>query len=48
VDVSGWYGGEWVWLEGHELDSAGYPISWVQVLVAVTAIERHAVDLRVH
>jgi hypothetical protein len=26
-DISGWYGGEWVWLEGRELDTTGYPIS---------------------
>jgi hypothetical protein len=40
VDISGWYGGGWVWLEGRELDPSGYPISWQQVLVAVAAIER--------
>lgn len=40
-DISGWYGGEWVWLEGRELDATGYPISWQQVLVAVVAVERH-------
>lgn len=38
-DISGWYGGEWVWLEGHELDAAGYPISWQQLLVRVAAVE---------
>jgi len=41
-DISGWYGGEWVWLEGRELDATGHPISWQQVLVAVVAVERHA------
>jgi hypothetical protein len=41
-DISGWYGGEWVWLEGRELDATGCPISWQQVLVAVAAVERHA------
>jgi len=40
-DISGWYGGEWVWLEGRELDTTGYPISWQQILVAVAAVERH-------
>jgi hypothetical protein len=40
ADISGWYGGEWVWLEGYELDPAGYRIGWQQVLVAVAAIER--------
>lgn len=40
VDISGWYGGAWVWLEGRELDPAGDPISWQQVLVSVAAIER--------
>jgi len=41
-DISGWYSGDWVWLEGRELDATGYPISWQQVLVAVAAVERHA------
>lgn len=40
TDISGWYSGEWVWLEGHELDAGGYPIGWQQLLVAVGAIER--------
>jgi hypothetical protein len=40
VDISGWYGGGWVWLEGRELDPSGHPISWQQVLVSVAAIER--------
>jgi hypothetical protein len=42
VDISGWYGGGWVWLEGRELDPDGHPISWQQVLVSVAAIERQA------
>lgn len=40
VDISGWYGGGWVWLEGRELDLSDHPISWQQVLVSVAAIER--------
>lgn len=40
VEISGWYGGGWVWLEGRELDPDGHPICWQQVLVSVTAIER--------
>ena len=40
-DISGWYGGEWVGLEGRELDTAGHPICRQQILVAVAVVERH-------
>lgn len=46
LDLSGWYGGGWVWLEGHELDADGHAISWQQALVAVAAIERVAAGQR--
>lgn len=44
ADISGWYGGQWVWLEGHELDLGGQPIAWQQQLVRVSAVERNRVD----
>jgi len=44
-DISRWYDGAWVWLEGHELHpTAGHPMLWLQILVAVDAIERHRQD----
>lgn len=43
-DISGWYDGDWVWLEGYALHpTAGHRMIWLQILVAVNAIERHAV-----
>lgn len=44
-DISGWYGGQWVWLEGHELDHDGEPIAWQQQLVRVAALERQKVPV---
>jgi hypothetical protein len=32
-EISQWYDGEWVWVQGYELDEADVPISWVQALV---------------
>ena len=46
LDISGWYGGRWVWLEGHELDADWHAISWQQALVAVAAIVRASDELR--
>jgi hypothetical protein len=46
LDISGWYAGGWVWLEGYELDGNGHVISWQQALVAVAAIERNAEEPR--
>jgi hypothetical protein len=40
LDISDWYGGEWVWVEGHELDAADHPIAWQQSLIRVAAIDR--------
>ena len=40
LDISDWYGGEWVWVEGHELDAADHPIAWQQALIRVAAIGR--------
>lgn len=37
-EISQWYSGEWVWVEGHELDAADHPIAWLQALVRVAAI----------
>jgi hypothetical protein len=36
LDISQWYGGEWVWLEGDELADAGYSLGWIQALVHVS------------
>jgi hypothetical protein len=39
LDISGCYGGDWVWLEGHELHpTQGHPMTWLQLLVRVDAI----------
>jgi hypothetical protein len=38
VDISVWYGGDWVWVVGVELDPAGREVVGVQCLVAVDAI----------
>jgi hypothetical protein len=37
-DISLWYGGEFVWLEGEELDADGEPIGRLQALIAVDAL----------
>jgi hypothetical protein len=38
VDISRWYGGDWIWLEGDALDETGHPIEHTQALVAVAAL----------
>jgi hypothetical protein len=39
LDISQWYGGNWVWLEGRELHpTQGHPMIWLQLLVNVDAI----------
>lgn len=38
LEISQWYGGEWVWVEGHELDATNHPIAWQQALIRVAAI----------
>jgi hypothetical protein len=38
VDISRWYAGDWVWLEGDALDDAGHAIERTQALVAVAAL----------
>jgi hypothetical protein len=40
LDISDWYGGAWVWVEGHELDPADHPIAWQQALIRDAAIDR--------
>jgi hypothetical protein len=40
VDISRWYSGDWVWLEGDALDARGRVIARTQALVAVTALAR--------
>jgi hypothetical protein len=37
LDISQWYGGAWVWLEGDEVDDSGYSLGWTQALVHVSA-----------
>ncbi|WP_229076060.1 hypothetical protein [Actinoplanes sp. DH11] len=37
LDISDWYGGQWVWLEGEELAATGQRLRWTQALVHVTA-----------
>jgi hypothetical protein len=37
LDISQWYGGAWVWLEGDEVADTGYPLGWTQALVHVSA-----------
>jgi hypothetical protein len=32
-EISQWYDGEWVWVNGYELNDADVPIAWVQALV---------------
>jgi hypothetical protein len=36
LDISQWYGGAWVWLEGDELADAGYSLGQTQILVHVS------------
>ncbi|GIF09517.1 hypothetical protein [Actinoplanes siamensis] len=36
LDISQWYGGLWIWLEGDEL-IGGYRLRWTQGLVHVAA-----------
>jgi len=37
LDISWWYGGAWVWLEGDALAADGSSLGQVQALVHVTA-----------
>jgi hypothetical protein len=37
LDISHWYGGQWVWLEGEELTVTGQRLRWTQALVHVDA-----------
>jgi hypothetical protein len=37
LDISQWYGGAWVWLEGDEIADTGYSLGWTQALVHVSA-----------
>ncbi|MBW6437670.1 hypothetical protein KZ829_28440 [Actinoplanes hulinensis] len=39
LDISWWYGGFWVWVEGDELAEDGYRLRWTQALVHVTACD---------
>ncbi|MEU4693181.1 hypothetical protein [Actinoplanes sp. NPDC023714] len=43
LDISRWYGGCWVWVEGDELSHAGYRLRWLQALVHVDACRLRAV-----
>lgn len=43
LDISQWYGGQWVWLEGDELADPGYRLRWTQALVHVAACDLRAV-----
>jgi hypothetical protein len=38
LDISGWYAGDWVWVEGDEVDGTGAAVGPVQALVRVDAI----------
>lgn len=38
LDLSTWYDGDWVWVEGEELEPGGIVVGWRQVLVRVDAI----------
>lgn len=42
TDISDWYDGDWVWVEGAELDPRGHPTVWIQALVRVDAIPHRA------
>jgi hypothetical protein len=37
-DISLWYDGDWIWLEGEQLDNHGRPLGPFQALVSVEAI----------
>jgi hypothetical protein len=37
LDISQWYGGEWVWLEGDEIDENGQSLPRTSALVHVSA-----------
>ncbi|GIF68766.1 hypothetical protein Ais01nite_68010 [Asanoa ishikariensis] len=37
-DISLWYGGVWVWIEGVQLDAQGDALAWVQALIHVDAL----------
>lgn len=37
VDISQWYGGDWVWLEGDEINDDGQRMGWISALVHVSA-----------
>jgi hypothetical protein len=37
VDISQWYGGDWVWLDGDEIDLHGVALATVSELVHVSA-----------
>jgi len=37
LDISRWYGGVWVWLEGDELADTGHSLGRTQALVHVSA-----------
>jgi hypothetical protein len=37
-DLSHYYGGEWVWVEGESLGADGMPLGRVQALVRTAAI----------
>lgn len=37
LDISQWYGGAWVWLEGDELANTGHSLGKAQALVHVSA-----------
>lgn len=36
LDISQWYGGAWVWLEGDQIARSGYSLGWTQALVHVS------------
>jgi hypothetical protein len=38
LDISDWYGGDWVWIEGYALDERACRTHRVQLLVACDAI----------
>jgi len=46
TDISLCYDGEWVWIEGYELDDAGVAIQRIQALVQVAALPPNAAVLR--
>jgi hypothetical protein len=45
-DLSRWYGGQWVWVEGHEVERPGEnpPGHRMQILIRVAAIPAAARD----